>query len=520
MGVHLRLEIQPEKIAPEDWGRLYRQAHRLWTAWPDALVTIREASLDGNRRWVLSRAIEHDADDPGRRALRVCGDLVSMQTAEVFELRADLTRYRHQRRDAAPPDILDVYLAEGALIAVFAGKTQGHPYHQAVLAVAMLAETRFPDCALVSGDITKAQCEQAARTAEGLIGETLRLPILVDAERLYPRLVGRDPDAASPRAFARAFLGSREDAIRLFLRRAPRELVLDWLVEGLSEVANHGLTLGVISLFQAWMNAGGHLDDLIDAAVLRAAGPHLAPTLVAKGLVAAGASLAPERIDGLDHLDRPATQPPSIASMLGNALLDMSGFTARHCRRRIGAAALIERMQAHFPEQAEACREVIDSQTAILQEQLTDLGRWAADSGRRAEEDVELGDGESFVRRRPGDQLSAWQESCLRELAHTLREHWEELRAGASQRLADSISARRQAVLRIAQQRRLSLTEAGWAWIDAENDPELLDLLLLLLANNTHDAFLVNLRRGLFEHRELCLRLQALILDASTAPAD
>jgi hypothetical protein len=70
-------------------------------------------------------------------------------------------------------------------------------------------------------------------------------------------------------------------------------------------------------------------------------------------------------------------------------------------------------------------------------------------------------------------------------------------------------------ILRVADQRGLALTEAGRAWVDAESDLALLDLLLLLLANNTGSALLVNLRRGLFEHRDLCTRLLAMILPPS-----
>jgi hypothetical protein len=200
-----------------------------------------------------------------------------------------------------------------------------------------------------------------------------------------------------------------------------------------------------------------------------------------------------------------------VASLFGNAMLDAMGLSARGGRARLGAAAVIERLQHHLPDHAEACRAAVREGTKGVRQSLGDLGRWAATAEPQAGEDVELGDGESFVRRRVGDALSGVQDVLLHEVAATLRRDWDFFRSELRKHLGDDRHRRWQALLRAASDQGLALTERGWAWIDAEDDLARLDLLLMLLARRGIILFWVNLCRGVFEHRDLCERLRHLI---------
>ena len=355
MGVNVGLDILPEGIDPEDWSRFYDQARRLLAGHRPRLASLHQQQIGDASRLVYSRVIEHDPEDPGRRSLQVCGDLESMETAESFVLYGALAHYRAPSGmppAAGPPaDILAVRLAGGPTARVYSEKTQGYPYHRAVLGVAVLAEARFPGHALASGDITAAQCAEAAQDIADRLGMRVSIPVLVDAERLFARLVGDAPGSAAIERCVAACVGPQEEAIRVAARRAPREAVLDWLA-GRASSSNGQLTLGIIWLFRDWLNATGDLDGLIDAAALRVGGPRFEPGQLARGLVSAGVSLDAERIAGLDRLDRPAAAAPSVPSLLGNALLDAVGLTARQCRTRLGTAAVSARLQRFFPAQA------------------------------------------------------------------------------------------------------------------------------------------------------------------------
>ena len=122
---------------------------------------------------------------------------------------------------------------------------------------------------------------------------------------------------------------------------------------------------------------------------------------------------------------------------------------------------------------------------------------------------METGDGESLIQRQPGQALSPGQERVLRELAAALRKDWDPFRLELHTCLQQDRPARRRMLMQVADEKRLAFTETAWAWIDAEDDLEILDLLLCLMAAESNAQLLCNLRRALFEHRDLCNRLRS-----------
>lgn len=93
------------------------------------------------------------------------------------EMQRSLARYRARcsRLDgpASHDIIVEAARAErddtSGPVRVFGDKTQGYPYHFAVLAAAMLIEERFPRDAMVWGDIDDGQAEEAARLAAPIL---------------------------------------------------------------------------------------------------------------------------------------------------------------------------------------------------------------------------------------------------------------------------------------------------------------------------------------------------------------
>ncbi len=502
MGVYVRLSIDPEGIVPAAWKDFYRQARDFLTGHPDGLVGLRREPVKGTTRLVYSRQLEHEPQDPAQRHLRVSGDLASMTHGESFCLYEDLGHYRTRQPSTVPRDLLRAVLKGDQGVTVFSEKTQGHPYHLAVLGVAILAEGRFPDCALVSGDINRDQCLDALRTLEEQCGIRAPIPLLVDADRLYAALIGATPCLESMDRYVCAGTNP-EEHIRVLQRHVARETLLDWLA---AQVGQHEgrVTLGVLRRFRQWLNAIGDLDGLIDAVCCRPVGPQLAPEPLASALVATGITLDPDRLAGLDRLDRPATTPDSVYSQLGNAMLDIMGASARNCRYRLGVAAVVARLHERFPAHGDACRETIERETATLVQKLRDLGAQVAHLSEDAEGEEESGDGESFVRHQSGAQLSPAQTLILDEFGAALRPLWDDWQSGLGGRFGTDVEARHGRLMHVAESQMLALTESGWAWIDAEQDAQMFDLMLLLLSQDDRAELFTNLRRGLFEYRDLC----------------
>jgi hypothetical protein len=302
-----------------------------------------------------------------------------------------------------------------------------------------------------------------------------------------------------------------EDRMRVLQRHLPRETLLDWLASQLGEYKG-AVTLGVIRSFRHWLNAVGDLEGLIDAACFRSGGPKLAPDQLASALVTTGVTLDPQRLDGLDRLDRPAATPDSVYSQFGNAMLDMMGASARNCWYRLGVAAVVACLRERFPDQADACRALIERETLTLVQRLGDLGAWATRTRDHADSDAETGDGESFVRHSSGDPLSPGQDLVLDAFGARLRPTWVVWQSGIVERVGNAVEARHRLLMRAAEHKSLALTENGWAWIDVEQDAEILDLLLLLISEDDNAEIFVNIRRGLFEHRDLCDALRKRVV--------
>ena len=188
-------------------------------------------------------------------------------------------------------------------------------------------------------------------------------------------------------------------------------------------------------------------------------------------------------------------------------MLDAIGLSARNCRQRLGLAHVTAYLSERFPEHRDACREILERETARLIEELRTLGEWAKRVSDRADADEEIGDGESFLRYRAGDPLSPTQTEALRLLGSQLRSVWDEWRGGMIDHVRSDREARHRLLIRAIDHHQLASTERGWSWIDAEQDCHCLDLLLLLATKPDCGQFLTNLKRGLLEHRALCSRL-------------
>ena len=71
---------------------------------------------------------------------------------------------------------------------IFDAKTQGYDYHNYILAIALLIESRFPLQAVVHGEISKGQMRKAAEWANTLLEHPIRVSDRAEDEKLYQRL--------------------------------------------------------------------------------------------------------------------------------------------------------------------------------------------------------------------------------------------------------------------------------------------------------------------------------------------
>jgi hypothetical protein len=194
VGIHVHLAVATERVSPAAWQEIYDKAHRVANQW-----TPRPLSL----AWRYIGAVQiaqYGLDFETPEGLHLVGDAETLTTGESFRFPARLDRVtpRRKRKGLLATSDDDVLVAVARYVSTGAervtwrdllgAKTQGLPYHTLMVALGLLVESSLPGVAVVYGEISTRDCEQARRGLATILGEELELPVVADAERLRQRL--------------------------------------------------------------------------------------------------------------------------------------------------------------------------------------------------------------------------------------------------------------------------------------------------------------------------------------------
>jgi hypothetical protein len=259
---------------------------------------------------------------------------------------------------------------EVAGVGVFGGKSQGYPYHYAMLAVAIPVENSFRGHALVHGNVSRTQAEQVVPWAEAVLGRQLRLPVVTESARLWHRLAkiyAGEPDGA-----VRRFLGTcseQEDyswRTLLELEDGPDESVLRRVYQ--SELAHYQSLRqrGVEELIAALCETDGGLDRAFDWVF----GPsdssqpcRFAPEELLECLCDLLVPIPPDERAVLDALTPPPDELPTIHSVIFQMFSSLMGKPVA-CNLYAEDETIAAEFAARWPEQAERFRERLQERIA------------------------------------------------------------------------------------------------------------------------------------------------------------
>jgi len=269
MGIYIRLNIIPEQISKKDWNSAYKEAEQLIKAYPFLDVASDDDTYGCSWNYADSsseRPIKYCNNNIG---FRMSGNLVTMETAESFELIRDLDYYRGNLGSTKEcKDILQFYAdyLEGTA-SVFADKTQGYDYHQYILAIACLFEDRLKPYALVSGDISRGQMESAIQWANGILKKPVNISELANNEILLARIrkIASDEPAALS-LFMEATLNEKDYQFGCFIRENfNKETIINYFSK---KISNYEIgTFGFSDILSEYLNLGNDLTDLCDICI-------------------------------------------------------------------------------------------------------------------------------------------------------------------------------------------------------------------------------------------------------------
>jgi hypothetical protein len=201
MGIHVNLAVFADRVSDDVWQAIYEKARRVAKQWtPRPLAT---AWRHIGEVQVAQYTLEIETSE----GLHLVGDAETLTTAEsfVFPARLDRRGLPRASRDSSPSvqatsqgDVLSAVaglLAGNAvypvgLCGLLGPKTQGLPYHVLLVALGLLVENSLPGTAVVYGELSLRDGEQARRGLASILGEEFKSPVVMDVERMRRRLVG------------------------------------------------------------------------------------------------------------------------------------------------------------------------------------------------------------------------------------------------------------------------------------------------------------------------------------------
>lgn len=517
MGIYVELYIRPDRIDAASWQAFYRDSLRFLQAFPGEVVGLREIKIDQWPQFGYSRDIEHHLDDPRNRHWRIVGTRVGLKMAEDFRLYFDLDYYRqeyHPPVDAATDILAGMPDSQDALEPVFSAKTQGEPYHFALLAVGMLAEAAFPGNALTMGDIDDAQARRAAEHLREILDREVAPPLLTDAKRLLKRILAEDKSVAALDRYDALFRGDASLAIATVVELVEPALATRWLEQRLKEYSPK--QMGFIKICIHWLSATQDLRTLCEIAALSPTGPRADPLDLAAALVSTGVTLTPEEGEGLRIAVKPSGSAGSVYEQLGGALFDAGGLSARQSTCFLGEEFVCEVLGRLFPDRIEELRERIHERTRGLREMSSTVHDTFVTLGNRVEVEPETGDGSSLLAYQPDQELSERQAGLLEGVAEAFRAMRSDLEAEPG--LFPGEDRKKQAIDFLLYQRKVALTEESWQWIAEEQDQQMLNIILFVLLIDQQSLLFFNVRRAILEHRPLCEWVRRKIEELGDSP--
>jgi hypothetical protein len=543
MGVYVLLEIIPEDISPDEWADVYRESLELLKSYQGGLMGRAKKQIGSTEVLVHSRELEHEKQDPEKRKWHVVGDFASKQTGESFILYYDLHHYG-KRRNQKPLEGDDILFhtrdsdndsdshsnsdSGRKTVSVFDSKTQGCPYHIPILAAAMLIEDRFPQYALVSGNINLAQAEEAGNWAQSVLKRKIALPIRVQGKALFQRLARFRQGDALIKAFNLLFIGTSEEQYAVIFELADKALVKRWFLHELKDCKSPS-QIGAIELYINWLNAtdatDGALKTLCEMACLDAEGPKFDPVEFARGLAGTWVTIEQSSFEFLGIFSHKEDEIETPYTQFGQFFLD-AGLTGRKIRCHISHDRVMSILSNLFPEQAAQMEQALRSRVDSIRQDLSEMRGPAEKFIQKVEEEpkeegeegleseVEIVD--NLIYFDPTQPLSDSKRFILRAFAYGICEFRKKINQlgedalmvyeGPSELLVERIA-------RACSRQGIVLTEDAWEWIICEKDKTMLQFLITLTLINNNELKFSTMRKATLENRDLAQEIMRISED-------
>lgn len=243
MGLFVYCGVNFKGIKKTQWNDVYEESLQIIENFPAFLIDVKTEEFFDEKRYSYTTKIINNKGENDEH-WRTIGDLLSRKRAEDFSLYRHLDYYLKSENEETQLDV-DVLYANDELIyysnsgnstTVFRNKTQGYPYHIAIMAVALLIENRLPNQAYIHGDITQGIAELVVKWLNSFLEKPVIMPICMEGDRLWKRLskAYQDDDLTVQR-FETLYIGSKEKSLEIIAKYCGKKFTKKYLINSLQD---------------------------------------------------------------------------------------------------------------------------------------------------------------------------------------------------------------------------------------------------------------------------------------------
>jgi hypothetical protein len=507
------MHIQPD-IPDSAWEDAYQQVLLLLKAFPSPLFQVEKRNTCHGYRLVYSQNLVRN---PGKEdeGIVCLGDLTSMLTAEYFCLYRHLEHYRKSNTRilfeksilyTAPESIEYPDAMNGRSIQN--GKTQGYPYHFALIAVGILLENLFPGKIVCRGDIDTLSAEKMREWVEQIVKRPIQPLLCATADRLF-QTVSKTFRTNIQRVtrFEALFLGSPAEALQTLLTWIP---IVDLRAIKASELSSYTANqVGAINAFKNWFAATGDVTEIIRFYLATREACSKKENKKTFKLTALLKTLCNDQIHIPRHERfslRPGNTPgypPDILGAMFSMIANIGHSSSDQQSPFVPKSALLEAFASVEPKNRKAFQAIIESTETTLKNAREKAEKPAPD----ADFDPSALPAHEFVLAQIEHQTHfalCRREKLLKEMTENGNDSFinSMVNSGKKHFASDNDDTQRLGINLACERNGIGLTERAWDWIDHQATTDMLYFVRMFAEMDSQEMTLCRLRCFTFNHPE------------------
>ena len=474
---------------------------------------------------------------------KVSGDAMSLERAEAFELQKDIIDSIKKTAGTKTEEMVfsqksvfhfseenDFSDAEHGinLFGGWSSKTQGYPYHLAIVAVCIVLETHLDGKGYTSGDFTRSQSVEMCEWLEETFGKSYLMPVVFDAERLWKYLREANNEQTALFRFLSMCKLSTEEKYRFLEGAVGRTALFETLADKLNTYYSSLSQYGAMDIWEPILAVWQDVDVLLDFIDIcnkkRVAEQDekerkpLDLTELLERLCKEYVIFNPYAKEKLDILHRKSGDLETVSDQTSDAMILMMGVRRTKIELYIPKDEMWEAFMARDPKNAATYKDILDKAEKEKGDELEKINKLIAETEEKLTRAIEEND-EPDEADEDDIKLLNYPEKdryivrqCLlqapkfKDLKGSLTEMGKEMQK-ASEKYADIVmldtpEEYKKLTYKYAKKNGVVLTERIWLKIDELKDLELLRLFLTLAALDSDEKNFCDWRRYAFEYDE------------------